>query len=91
MNGAVAAAAPLTVLPPEFVAVNAWSTDPPTVTDPKSWVEGVTVTLAGVGGGDGGGADGGVLEEVPETAFAVAARVASTLAPISFPSVPAFL
>src|SRR5207237_10345348 len=35
VNGALVAAAPLAVLPPEFVAVNERSVDPPTVTDPK--------------------------------------------------------
>ena len=87
MNGAAVAAAPLTVLPLEFVAVNEWSTDPPTVTDPKSWVEGVTTTLAAGGGGAGGG--GGLPVEDPERTFAVAALTASISAPTSLPSVAA--
>ena len=90
VKGALVAAAPVTVLPPEFVAVNERSTAPPTRTDPKSWVEGVIVTLAAGGGGDGGGG-AGAPEDVPEVAFAVAALTASMSAPTSLPSVPAFL
>ena len=87
VNGAAVAAAPLIVLPPEFVAVNEWSTDPPKDTNPKSWVEGVTNTVEA--GGGGGGGPGGLGEEVPEITFAVAALIASMLAPTSLPSMAA--
>jgi len=87
LNGPLPAAVPLTELPPEFLTVNERSADPPTATDPKSWVEGVTNTV-GAGGGGGGGA-GGVGEEVPEITFAVAARIASMSAPTSLPSMAA--
>ena len=92
--GTPADAVPVAVLAPEFVTVNDRSTDPPTVTDPKSALWGVTDTAAGaVGCESGGGNDGGNgLKEpaVPVRAWAVAAVTASMSAPTSLPSVPAF-
>src|SRR5207245_2541362 len=63
VNGPLVAAAPLTVLVPEFVAVNERSATFPMVTDPKSWAEGVITNLGG----------GAAAEVAPEMTCAVAA------------------
>src|SRR5205807_2443916 len=87
LNGPLPAAAPLTELPPEFVTVNERLADPPTATDPKSWVEGATNTVE-AGGGDGGG---GLGEEVPDITFAVAAAGSGAASEDTLPSPTLFV
>jgi hypothetical protein len=82
-KGSTLDAVPVSMPPPAFVTVKERSTDPPTVTDPKSTV--VCGVTENVGGGVAGGCP------APLTAFAVAALRASISAPRSLPSVPTFL